>query len=76
VKRYGVLLPTPTGEFISVHSYMSVEVVENLRANGYDVYEILTIIPNWVVDVGLLRPWVFCSDVFNFRWKYLFSSRV
>jgi len=55
---------------------MSVEVVENLRANGYDVYEILTIIPNWVVDVGLLRPWVFCSDVFNFRWKYLFSSRV
>ena len=35
--------------------------------DGLDVYEILNIVPEWVVDYGLSKPWIFFQDLFNFK---------
>lgn len=43
------------------------EHVEDWRRDGMEVEEVLNVIPGWVVHAGLLRPWLFFEDVFNFR---------
>ncbi len=45
--------------------------VEDWRAGDLIVDELLNTIPEWVVRVGLLRPWVFLQDMFYLRnpWK-------
>lgn len=35
---------------------------EDWRADGLEVTEVLNEIPEWVVDIGLLRPWVAIQD--------------
>jgi hypothetical protein len=37
------------------------------RADGLDIVELENVIPAWVVDIGLLRQWVFMQDLFNFK---------
>lgn len=43
------------------------EHVEDWRADGLEVYEIVGAVPEWVVDVGLLRPWLRAQEV----WQWL-----
>lgn len=47
--------------------------IEAWRADGLDVVLIENVIPAWVADLGLVRPWCFLQDVFNFRnpWRKL-----
>lgn len=42
--------------------------VEDWRADGLEVDELVYSIPAWVVDLGGTWLWCRCSDVFNFRW--------
>lgn len=37
------------------------------RADGLVVDEVENIIPEWVVDLGLVRPWCFLQDLLNFK---------
>lgn len=37
------------------------------RADGLEVHEISNVIPVWVADLGLTRPWCFLQDIFNFK---------
>ena len=49
--------------------------LEEWRADGLEVSEVMNIIPEWVMDVRLLRPWVFSQDVpFGGIWER-FKSR-
>ena len=41
--------------------------VEDWRRDGLIIHEVLHTIPEWVVDLGLERPWCFLQDVFYFR---------
>lgn len=47
--------------------YGDPQYLEEWRADGLTVEVIENIIPAWVVDFGLARPWVFLQDLFNFR---------
>lgn len=47
--------------------YGNPRYIEEWRADGLEVYEIANRIPAWIVDIGLLRPYVFLQDLFNFR---------
>lgn len=37
------------------------------RADGLEVNEVVNVIPAWIVDLGLARPWCFLQNIFNFR---------
>ena len=41
--------------------------IDAMRQDGIDVGVLRNTIPVWAVDLGLLRPWCFCQDVWNFR---------
>ena len=49
----------------------SQEQIDAMREDGIDVGVVENIIPEWVVDLGLLRFWCFWQDVWNFKnpWK-------
>lgn len=38
-----------------------------MREDGIRIGIVNNTIPMWAVDAGLLRPWCFVQDVFNFR---------
>jgi len=35
--------------------------------DGLEIVEIENVIPKWIVDIGLLKPYVFLQDIFNFK---------
>ena len=40
------------------------------RADGLEIDEIINTIPEWVVDIGMLKPWCFMQDIlFGFWWR-------
>lgn len=41
--------------------------IEEWNADGLEVREVVNTIPAWIVDLGLVRPWCFLQDVFNFK---------
>lgn len=49
------------------HFYGDPKYIEEWRADGLDITEIENVIPAWIVDLGLLRPWCFVQDVWNFK---------
>lgn len=51
----------------SFHTYIDPRYVEEWRADGIEIDEIVNTIPEWVVDIGLTRAWCFVQDVFHFR---------
>jgi len=44
--------------------------------DGLEVYELIYSIPVWVVELGLAKYWMICSNIFNFRkpFKHLDSE--
>ena len=51
----------------SVDAVMSQRQIDDMRADGVDVGELINAVPEWAVDMGLLRPWCFVQDVLSFR---------
>ena len=41
--------------------------LERWWADGIEIDEVVNTIPQWAVNVGLMRPWIFVQDLFNFR---------
>ncbi len=41
--------------------------LDEWRADGLDIVEVVNTVPMWVVDLGLTRAWCFAQDVFSFR---------
>ena len=41
--------------------------LEEWREDGLEINEIVNTIPMWVVDMGLMAPWIFFQDLFNFK---------
>jgi len=41
--------------------------IEEWRTDGLEVNEIKNSIPEWVVSIGMLKPWCFFQDIFNFK---------
>ncbi len=41
--------------------------IRDWEADGLEVWEVCNVVPAWVADLGLTRPWVFLQDVFNFK---------
>ncbi len=40
--------------------------LEDWRNDDLEISEIINTIPVWVVDYGLMKPWIFFQDLFNF----------
>jgi hypothetical protein len=36
-------------------------------ADGLKVSEVIHTIPVWIVELGLIRPWIFLQDLWNFK---------
>jgi hypothetical protein len=51
----------------SIDTAMSQRQIDDMRADGVEVGELIYTIPAWAVEMGLLRPWCFVQDVWNFR---------
>jgi len=51
----------------SFNFYGDPKHLEDWREDGLEVNEIINTVPEWVVDCGLAKPWIFFQDVFNFR---------
>lgn len=47
--------------------YGDPKYLQEWRDDGLDIVEIENVIPEWVVDIGLLKPYVFLQDLFNFK---------
>jgi hypothetical protein len=48
--------------------------LDEWRADGLDICTVENIIPEWVVNLGLLRPWCFFQDLINLNFKSLFGK--
>ena len=64
--RAEVLVRGKTGEW-AIESDLSKSAIDDMRADGLDVIVPENTIPMWVVDLGLMRPWCFVQDVWNFK---------
>lgn len=38
--------------------------------DGLDIMEVINTAPDWIVDCGLMRPWFFLQDLWNFKWLF------
>ena len=47
--------------------YMSQAQIDAMREDGFVIDEIVNTVPEWVFHAGLMRPWVFVQDLWNFR---------
>jgi hypothetical protein len=50
-----------------VRAEMSQEQIQAMREDGIEVGVLENTIPNWVVNLGLVKPWCFLQDVWGFR---------
>lgn len=51
----------------SFNFYGDEKYINDWVSDGLDIDIIENVIPMWVVDVGLTRPWCFVQDMFNFK---------
>ena len=51
----------------SFNFYGDPKYIKEWRDDGLDIDEICNTIPEWVADLGLVRPWCFMQDLFNFK---------
>lgn len=51
----------------SFHVLVDPKYVDEWRADGLELNRLENIIPSWVVDAGLMRPWCFLQDIFHFK---------
>lgn len=47
--------------------YGDPQYLKEWQADGVDVFLAENVIPAWVADLGLVRPWCFLQDLFNLR---------
>lgn len=47
--------------------YGDTKHLKGWRDDGLEIDLIENVIPAWVVEIGMLKPWIFLQDVFNFK---------
>lgn len=47
--------------------YADPKHIKEWRDDGLDVVQIENIVPEWIVDLGLIKPWCFLQDLWNFK---------
>ena len=47
--------------------YGDPQFIEDWRADGLDVCEVVNTVPEWAARLRLVRPWCFFQDLFNFK---------
>jgi len=47
--------------------YGDPKYINEWRDDGLEVNEIVNTIPMWAIDFGLVKPWIFFQDIFNFK---------
>lgn len=55
-----------TGEW-GVPADLTREAIEDMRADGLNIIVPENSIPLWVVNFGIVRPWCFLQDLWNFK---------
>lgn len=50
-----------------IPSDLSAEAIADMRADGLNIIVPVNTIPLWVVRAGLIRPWCFLQDCWNFK---------
>ena len=51
----------------SFNFYGDPKYIEDWREDGLEINEIINTVPEWVVHLGMVKPWVFFQDLFNFK---------
>lgn len=51
----------------SFNFYEDPKYLKEWWADGLEVSTIINTIPVWVVDLGLMKPWMFFQNIFNFN---------
>jgi hypothetical protein len=49
------------------NTFIDERYLEEWREDGIVIEEIINIIPLWVQQMGLTKPWCFLQDCFNFK---------
>ena len=44
------------------------KLLEEQRDDGLDINPLVNVIPEWIVNIGLLHPWCFFQDLLNNTW--------
>lgn len=52
----------------SFDCFVNPEFVDEWRADGIEIDEMVNTIPEWVADLGLSGVWCFLQDLWNFKW--------
>lgn len=48
-------------------TYIDPKHLAEWQADGVRIFLVENTVPMWVASRGLMRPWLFLQDVFNFR---------
>ena len=51
--------------------WLDPQYLDEWLEDGLEITEIHNTIPMWVVEMGMMKPWCFMQDLFNFRFKHL-----
>lgn len=51
----------------SFNFYGDPQYLQTWRGAGIEVSEIVNVIPEWVVDLKLVKLWCFLQDIWNFK---------
>ena len=55
----------------SVAVQLTDDALDAMREDGFEIDTLVYSMPAWVMESGLATPWMFFSDIFNFKnpWK-------
>lgn len=65
-KLLSVTVKGNTSEW-SFNFYGDPKYLQEWRNDGLEVYEICNTIPEWIVNLGLLKQYIFLQNLFNFK---------
>ncbi len=46
---------------------LSSEQIDAMRADGIEIGVVVNSVPGWIFDAGLVTPWMFVQDLWNFK---------
>ena len=69
-KPYSLSVRTESGKHFTFTTMVDPKYVDEWRAEGIEIDELINVIPEWVVDVGLLKPYMWLQDFIRIpsRW--------
>jgi hypothetical protein len=54
----------------SFNFYADPQYLDKWQADGLDIVQIENVIPMWVWEAGLTKPYCWLQDIFNFKWPW------